>query len=65
MRMNALLSLLLLALSACQGAVRPEPEPVAEATVYTTSARGLRFAESRVPLMRPGTAAAYRVLLNG
>ncbi len=65
MRMNALLSLLLLALSACQGAVRPEPEPVAEATVYTTSAGGLRFAESRVPLMRPGTAAAYRVLLNG
>ena len=63
MRMNALLSLLLLALSACQGAVRPEP--VAEATVYTTSAGGLRFAESRVPLMRPGTAAAYRVLLNG
>ena len=65
MRMNALLSLLLLALSACQGAVRSEPEPVAEATVYTTSAGGLRFAESRVPLMRPGTAAAYRVLLNG
>ena len=65
MRMNALLSLLLLALSACQGAVRPEPEPVADATVYTTSAGGLRFAESRVPLMRPGTAAAYRVLLNG
>jgi glucosylceramidase len=65
MRMNALLSLLLLALSACQGAVRPEPEPVAVATVYTTSAGGLRFAESRVPLMRPGTAAAYRVLLNG
>ena len=65
MRMNALLSLLLLALSACQGAVRPEPETVAEATVYTTSAGGLRFAESRVPLMRPGTAAAYRVLLNG
>ena len=65
MRMNALLSLLLLALSACQGAVRPEPEPVAEATVYTTSAGGLRFAESRVPLMRPGTAAAYRVLLTG
>lgn len=65
MRMNALLPLFLLALSACQGAVRPEPEPVAEATVYTTSAGGLRFAESRVPLMRPGTAAAYRVLLNG
>lgn len=65
MRMNALLSLFLLALSACQGAVRPEPEPVAEATVYTTSVGGLRFAESRVPLMRPGTAAAYRVLLNG
>lgn len=65
MRMNALLSLLLLALSACQDAVRPEPEPVAEATVYTTSAGGLRLAESKIPLMRPSTAAAYRVLPTG
>ena len=65
MRMHALLPLLLLALSACQGAVQPEPEPVLEATAYTTSVGGLRFAESKIPLMRPSTAAAYRVLLNG
>ena len=65
MRMHALLPLLLLALTACQGKIEPEPEPVPEATVYTTSAGGLRLAESKIPLMRPSTAAAYRVLPTG
>lgn len=65
MRMHALLPLLLLALTACQGKIEPEPEPVPEATAYTTSAGGLRLAESKIPLMRPSTAAAYRVLPTG
>ncbi len=65
MRMHALLPLLLLALSACQGTIQPDPEPVREATAYTTSVGGLRFAESKIPLMRPSTAAAYRVLPSG
>ena len=65
MRMNALLSLLLLALTACQGKIQPEPEPVREATAFTTSVGGLRLAESKIPLMRPSTAAAYRVLPTG
>ena len=65
MRMHALLPLLLLALSACQGTIQPDPEPVREATAYTTSVGGLRFAESKIPLMRPSSAAAYRVLPSG
>ena len=65
MRMHTLLPLLLLALSACESPIPPDPEPVPEATAYTTSVGGLRFAESKIPLMRPSTAAAYRVLLNG
>ncbi len=65
MRMHTLLPLLLLALTACQGKVQPEPEPVREATAFTTSVGGLRLAESKIPLMRPSTAAAYRVLPTG
>ena len=65
MRMHTLLPLLLLALTACQGKIQPEPEPVREATAYTTSVGGLRLAESKIPLMRPSTAAAYRVLQTG
>ena len=65
MRMHTLLPLLLLALTACQGKIQPEPEPVREATAYTTSVGGLRLAESKIPLMRPSTAAAYRVLPTG
>jgi glucosylceramidase len=63
--MHTLLPLLLLALTACQGKIQPEPEPVREATAYTTSVGGLRLAESKIPLMRPSTAAAYRVLQTG
>ena len=65
MRMHTLLPLLLLALTACQGKIQPEPEPVREATAFTTSVGGLRLAESKIPLMRPSTAAAYRVLPTG
>lgn len=65
MRMHSLLPLLLLALTACQGKIQPEPEPVREATAFTTSVGGLRLAESKIPLMRPSTAAAYRVLPTG
>ncbi len=65
MRMHTLLPLLLLALTACQGKIQPEPEPVREATAFTTSMGGLRLAESKIPLMRPSTAAAYRVLPTG
>ena len=65
MRMHTLLPLLLLALTACQGKIQPEPEPVREATAFTTSVGGLRLAESKLPLMRPSTAAAYRVLPTG
>ncbi|MBO7077821.1 MAG: glycoside hydrolase family 30 protein [Bacteroidales bacterium] len=63
--MHTLLPLLLLALTACQGKIQPEPEPVREATAFTTSVGGLRLAESKIPLMRPSTAAAYRVLPTG
>ena len=65
MRMHTLLPLLLLALTACQGKIQPEPEPVREATAFTTSVGGLRLAESKIPLMRPSSAAAYRVLPTG
>ena len=65
MKMHAILPLVLAVLAACQGKIQPEPEPVAEATAYTTSVAGLRFEESKIPLMRPGTAAAGRVLLTG
>ena len=37
MRMHTLLPLLLLALTACQVKIQPEPEPVREATAFTTS----------------------------
>ncbi len=65
--MPSILFVALAVLTACQGGVElPEPEEeVAAATAYTTSVSGLRFEQSRVRLMKPGDAAAYRVTLTG
>ena len=67
MHLQTLLPLFLAALSACQGgALRPEqPEEVVEAVAYTTSVSGMRFEQSRIRLMRPSDAAAFRVTLTG
>lgn len=55
------------ALTACQGGLQPDPQPgeVVEATAYTTSVSGQRFEQSRILLLRPAAAAAYRVTLTG
>ena len=71
MRINLFTYLLLLtALTTCCG-TGPEPDdPVVpeegeRATVYTTTAAGVLFQESSVPLCKPGDVNFYKVKLNG
>ena len=71
MRINLFTYLLLLtALTTCCG-TGPEPDdPVVpeegeRATVYTTTAAGVLFQESSVPLCKPGDVNFYKVRLNG